>query len=178
MADCLKITKGRNLGCKDAVGGYKNAYFINFDDSIVFNTSNGVVNSINGLTASEVYKYALKGTANTFQQDVTTSRDNGTTFYSQVLVLNLAKIDVEMTNQLSYMAAGSPFIVIEDNMGNYLLIGENNGADLSAGTIQTGGGLGDFNGYALTFTADEPRPVAHLSATASATLLSNVAPNS
>lgn len=174
MADCL-ITAGRNLACKDAVGGFRAAYFINYDSSVVFNTTGGTVTTITGL--DEAFKYELKATTNTFQQDVTSSRDNGTTFYSQVATLNIARIDVDMTNQLRYMAAGRPFIVIEDNMGNFLLVGEKNGADLTAGTIQTGGAFGDFNGYVLTFTAEEAAPVAHLSQGAISTLLAAVAPN-
>lgn len=176
MADCL-ITKGRNLSCKDAVGGYRAAYFINYDDDVIWTTSGGTVSSFSGISSGEVFKYQVKGTTNTFQQDVTTSRDNGTTFYSQVATLFIAKIDVDMTNQLKYMAAGRPFIVIEDNMGNFLLVGEENGADLTAGTIATGGAFGDANGYTLTFTAEEPNPVAFLAPAAVTALLAAVASN-
>jgi hypothetical protein len=180
MADCLGISKGRKLGCKNAVGGYKAAYFINGDTDVVFNISTGntsVVQSISALTVDEVYKYELKATSNTVTVDATTSRDAGTTFYSQVAVLNLAKIDEEMTNQLKFMAIGNPKIVIEDYMGNFLLLGKDNGADLTAGQILTGGAKGDANGYVLTFTGEEVDPLFHLSAAAKATLLANVADN-
>jgi hypothetical protein len=173
MADCL-ITKGKTLSCKNAVGGYRAAYFINYGQGVEFTSLDGSVSTITGLTAGDAYKYELKATTNTFQQDVTTSRDAGTTFFSQVAVLIIPKLTVDMTNQLKFMSAGRPHIVIEDNMGNFLLVGEENGADLTAGTIATGGGLGDFNGYNLTFTAEEPNPVAHLSPTAITTLLASV----
>jgi hypothetical protein len=39
--------------------------------------------------------------------------------------------------------------------GDALLVGEREGADLTAGTIQTGGSLGDLYGYSITFTGQE-----------------------
>ena len=37
-------------------------------------------------------------------------------------------------------------------------MGLDQGADVSAGEISTGAALGDFNGYSLTFTAQEELP--------------------
>ena len=37
-------------------------------------------------------------------------------------------------------------------------MGLKEGADLTAGTVSTGNALGDFNGYNLTFTAQETSP--------------------
>jgi hypothetical protein len=39
--------------------------------------------------------------------------------------------------------------------GDALLVGEVNGCDLTAGTIQTGAGLGDLYGYSITMTGEE-----------------------
>ena len=38
------------------------------------------------------------------------------------------------------------------------MMGRVNGADVTAGTVSTGNALGDFNGYNLTFTAQETSP--------------------
>jgi len=37
-------------------------------------------------------------------------------------------------------------------------MGKEEGADVTAGTVSTGNALGDFNGYNLTFTANEVSP--------------------
>ena len=56
------------------------------------------------------------------------------------------------------MAAGRPHIFVVDQNDNVFLMGKDNGADVTAGTVSTGNALGDFNGYNLTFTAMEKLP--------------------
>jgi hypothetical protein len=43
-------------------------------------------------TATPIYKYELKGT-NSFETTITSSRENGTTFFEQVLAVMLKKQD-------------------------------------------------------------------------------------
>lgn len=175
MADCL-ITQGRNLVCKNTQGGYKAAYFINYN-AATFTTLDSSVTAISELISGEVFKYVLKASGNTYQQDVITSRDAGTTVFSQVVTLAIQKLTVDMTNQLKFMSAGRPHIIVEDNMGNFLLVGELNGADLTAGNLATGGAMTDFNGYNITFTGGEKNPSGHLTPAAITTLLAAVAVN-
>jgi hypothetical protein len=47
--------------------------------------------------------------------------------------------------------------------GDTLLVGEREGADVTAGTIQTGGTLGDLYGYSVTFTGQEQLPASFIS---------------
>ena len=93
-----------------------------------------------------------------------------TAFFSQELTLNLKKLTPEMTTQLKTMAYGRPQVIVWTNAGDALLVGEHQGADVTAGTIQTGGGLGDLYGYSVTFTGLENMPASFLtgSTTASA----------
>jgi hypothetical protein len=94
---------------------------------------------------------------------VNTSRENGTTFFSQELTLNLKKLTNEMTTQLKLMAYGRPKIVVHTQNGDALLVGEIEGADMSAGSLQTGGSMGDLYGYSATFTGTERLPAAFIS---------------
>ena len=90
------LSQGRQISCKDAVGGIKNLYFCNFD-SIDSYTMDGVdVDVVDGFvsTGSIVgYKYELKG-GNNLEQSVNSSRENGTTFTEQTLTAVLKKQDV------------------------------------------------------------------------------------
>jgi hypothetical protein len=52
----------------------------------------------------------------------------------------------------------------------FFLMGLDQGADVSAGEISSGAALGDFNGYSLTFTAQEELPANFLLATSEAEL--------
>jgi hypothetical protein len=109
-----------------------------------------------------VYYYELKGNSS-YTETVNSSRDNGTTFFSQELTLNLKKLTNEMTTQLKLMAYGRPQIVVSTMAGDALLVGQNEGADVTAGTIQTGGAMGDLYGYSVTFTGLEQLPAAFIS---------------
>ena len=68
-----------------------------------------------------------------------------------------------MTTQLKLLSYGRPQIVVWTMNGEALLVGEREGADVTAGTIQTGGAMGDLFGYSITLTGQEQLPAAFLS---------------
>lgn len=157
------LTAGRNEVCKESVGGLAGVYFVNFTSSLA-NVTDGESDALittlpAGLTA---YYYELKGSS-AYTETVNTSRDNGTTFFSQELVLNLKKLTNEMTTQLKLMAYGRPQIFIHTQNGDTLLVGQREGADVTGGTIQTGAAMGDLYGYSITFTGQEKFPASFLS---------------
>lgn len=157
------LSAGRNEVCKDSIGGIAGVYFVNFTGSLA-NVTNGESDALveelpSGLTA---YYYELKGNSS-YTETVNSSRDNGTTFFSQELVLNLKKLTNEMTTQLKLMAWGRPQIFVHTMNGDTLLVGQREGADLTAGTISTGAAIGDLYGYSATFTGQEPFPAAFIS---------------
>jgi hypothetical protein len=154
------LSAGRNEPCKESVGGLTGVYFLNFT------TASFTTNAAGEITAfpsgSTVYYYDLKGNSS-YTETVNSSRDNGTTFFSQELVLNLKKLTNEMTTQLKLMAYGRPQIVVNTMAGDSLLVGKTQGADVTAGTISTGAALGDLYGYSVTFTGLEQLPAAFIS---------------
>ena len=177
------LSAGRNEPCKESIGGLAGVYFINY-------VSGGftVSGSLDGSTAalpyvtslpasSSVYYYELKGTSN-YTETVNTSRENGTTFFSQELTLNLKKLTNEMTTQLKLMAWGRPQIIVWTMNGDAFLVGYKEGADLTGGTIQTGGAMGDLYGYSATFTGQEQFPAIWISgSTTTAALTAGVLNN-
>ena len=154
------LTKGREEVCKDSVGGLAGVYFLNFTTGSFTKNANGEITAFP--SGSTVYYYELKGTS-AYTETVNTSRENGTTFFSQELTLNLKKLTNEMTTQLKLMAYGRPQIVVWTMNGDALLVGEVEGADVTAGTIQTGGSMGDLYGYSVTFTGTEKLPASFIS---------------
>jgi hypothetical protein len=154
------LTQGRQEVCKESIGGLQGAYFINYTTGSFTKDANGNVTALP--SGSTVYYYQLKGTSN-YTETVNTSRENGTTFFSQAATLNLKKLTNEMTTQLKLMAYGRPQIIVWTNNGDALLVGEKLGADVTAGTIQTGGALGDLYGYSVTLTGTEQLPASFLS---------------
>jgi hypothetical protein len=154
------LSAGRNEVCKDSIGGLGGVYFLNYTTGSF--TKNGAGEVTAFPSGSTVYYYQLKGTS-AYTETVNTSRENGTTFFSQELTLNLKKLTNEMTTQLKLMAYGRPQIVVHTMNGDALLVGEIEGADLTAGTIQTGAGMGDLFGYSVTMTGQEKLPAAFIS---------------
>ena len=157
------ITNGRIEQCKDSVSGLKAIYFINFDDldsdDVVYDATNtDVIDTWQPASALSIYKYELKSTANSFTTAINSSRDNGTTFFEQTLVANLKRQDFATHKNVKLLAYGRPRIVIRTMTDQFFLMGLDQGADVSAGEISTGAALGDFNGYSLTFTAQEELP--------------------
>jgi hypothetical protein len=127
-------------------------------------------------SGSTLYYYELKGTS-AYTETVNTSRENGTTFFSQELVLNLKKLTNEMTTQLKLMAYGRAQIIVWTMNGDALLVGEREGADVTAGTIQTGAAMGDLYGYSVTFTGQEKLPAAFLSGSSTTNALGGLTSN-
>ena len=175
------IANGRLEACKDAISGLLNIYFINYGDlateDITYGTSGNsdVIEAWTPASQLSLYKYELKG-ANGFEQTIQTSRDNGTTFFEQVLTVMLKKQDAITHKQIKLLSYGRPNIIVENNNGQYFIAGLLRGMDVTAGTISNGTALGDMNGYSLTFTGQEATPANFLDAATEAqlvTLLNN-----
>lgn len=162
------ITAGRIEQCKDSVSGLKAIYVINYDklnsDSVVYNTATGeedVVDTwtpIDTATAMNLYKFELKSTTNSFTTAINSSRDNGTTFFEQTLVAALKRQDAVTTKNVKLLSYGRPRIVVRSMTDQFFLMGLDQGSDVSSGEISSGAALGDFNGYSLTFVAQEELP--------------------
>jgi len=153
------LTAGRPEVCKESIGGLQGVYFINYTTGSFVTDGSGFITDLP--TGATVYYYQLKGNSS-YTETVTTSRDNGTTYFKQELKLNLKALTNQMTTQLKLMAYGRPQIVVWTNNGDALLVGQHLGADVTAGTLQTGAGLGDLYGYSITFTGMEQLPAAFL----------------
>lgn len=149
------ITLGRLEPCKNAVGGLIAAYFINYGDITGFTYDGDMITTVTG--SPTAYKYDLRGT-NSFDQTITSSRENGTTFFDQSLKLQLKNLTPVMNNQVKLLSYGRPQIIIEDNNGNLFLAGLQHGMEVTGGTIVTGTAMGDLSGYTLEFKGMEKVP--------------------
>ena len=154
------ISLGRNEPCKDSIAGLQAVYFMNFNTASFTLNANDVVTAFP--SGSTVYKYELKGT-NGYTETVNTSRDNGTTFFSQELSLQLKKLSSEMTKEFKLLAYGRPKIIVHTRAGDALLVGRLEGADMTGGTITAGTAYGDLYGYTAVFTGQEQLPANFIS---------------
>jgi hypothetical protein len=175
------ITFGRLEQCKDVIGGLQAIYILNYGeyDPITDVSYVGTTDEISAIalnsTNTPIYKFELKGT-NSFETTITSSRENGTTFFEQVLAVTLKKQDVQTHKEVKLLTYGRPNIVVRTNANQFFMAGLARGMDVTAGTIGNGTALGDMNGYSLTFTGQEAVPANFLDCTTEAglaTLLNN-----
>lgn len=136
-------------------------YFINYGSSLTITYDSVDTDVIDQLVASgdtvTAYKYELKGT-NSFEQNVQTSRENGTTFWEQVLNLQLTKMTKEDHKELKLLCYNRPYVVVVDHNLNVFFCGLEHGMDVTGGTVVTGAAMGDLSGYTLTLTGNEKIP--------------------
>lgn len=156
------LTTGRELPCKDSVGGIKAVYLADYGTLGTLTVTSGEVTAISGTPT--LYQFDVKGNSS-LDQAITSSRENGTTFYEQTLNLTLTKLDVATQQEIILMAKARPHIFVEDYNGNYFLVGAVHGADVSGGTIVTGAAMGDLSGFTLVFSAQETLPAYFVTST-------------
>lgn len=165
---CVMST-GRKLACKDTVGGIQKVFFADYGTLGTSTITNGTITAFSGASIA-LYQYDVQS-ASGLSQTITSSNDNGTTFFAQSVTLILTKLDAATQVELAKLIATRPHVFIQDNNGNYLSVGLTRGCATN-GTIATGVALGDLNGYSLTITAEEPLMAQFVN---SALLLSKIA---
>jgi hypothetical protein len=156
------LTAGRKEPCKDSIGGLKAVYFVDFGDLGTVTKTDDEITNLSG--TYNAYKYELKGNSS-FEQAITSSRENGTTFFDQTLSLTLKKLSKEDNKELKLLAYGRPHVAVEDYNGNVFMMGLSHGADLNGGTVVTGAAMADLSGYTLTLNAQEVEPANFINTT-------------
>jgi hypothetical protein len=152
---CL-LNTGRKLPCKSAFGGIKNVYLNDFGSIKL--TSINFATCISTITmednSGKWYKFEVKGNSS-LETAVTSSRENGTTFYTQTLNLTLTYLDPCTQRELQTIAVARPYVIVEDYYGNFFLCGLENGMEVTGGTTVTGTAAGDLSGYTLVMEGME-----------------------
>ena len=149
------LTTGRIVPCRNKSGGLKKVFFADFETLGEITESAGLITAFGG--TPDFFEYDLRGTSN-LDSVVTSSVENGTTFYTETLTLQLQYYDRATSEEIKLLAVGRPHIVVQDNDDNYLLVGQVNGAALTTGNFTVGANMGDFNGFNLSFEALEKAP--------------------
>ena len=168
------ITNGRIEECKDSVSGLKSIFIINYDDldsdDVTYDaTDTDLIDTWAPASPINLYKYELKGN-NSFETNINSSRENGTTFFEQNLAIQLKRQDIATHKNVKLLAFGRPRIVVRSMTDQFFLMGLDQGADVTGGTVSSGAAMGDFNGYSLTFTAMEVSPANFLNCSTEAAL--------
>jgi len=163
------LTTGRKIPCKSAFGGIKKVLFADYGTiaSIAVDGTTKEASITDGSPAPSWFEYDVKGNSS-LETTVTSSRENGTTFYTQTLNLTLTYLDAKTQAELQILAVSRPYIVVQDYYGNNFLCGFENGMECTGGTVVTGAAAGDLSGFTLTFEGMEETAPYFLDAAVSA----------
>ena len=149
------ITAGFELQCKDGIGGikkiYLNAHNLYAGALNIDGTSQQVVECD---SEGKLFEFVLPKSTGSFTEEVASSVENGTIFYTQTVTASSHKLSYQRRKQLELIAQNRLFIVVLDNNDNYWVVGYEDGAEVTAASTMTGTAKGDMNGYTITFTAD------------------------
>jgi len=149
---CL-LSTGRKIPCKSAFGGIKKVYFADYG-SLTAIAIDATTKEATVTGSPTWYEYDVKGNSS-LETTVTSSRENGTTFYTQTLNLTLTFLEAKTQDELQTLAVARPYVVVEDYYGNSFLCGYENGMECTGGTVVTGAAAGDLSGFTLTFEGME-----------------------
>ena len=171
---CQTLTKGRGLDCNRISGGVKNIYFGVYDKFVDPIETTGIVQSTGQITdiemvagtGSGLFRYTTPIGSASITESITGSTENGTIFYTPTVNVVLNKLTKEDQNEIKLLGQTKLVIFAELNAtlanGHNVIVGlgVTNGMNLNAGTMDSGAGFGDRNGYTLTFDGIEPAPFA------------------
>jgi hypothetical protein len=163
---CTLTLAGRGIACKDALGGVKRIYIAEWSDGIWEDIASG---EVAGSTAAiTFYTYDMTKGSGSLTQTVTSDIAAGTIFYDQAVSVTFTKLAAADITELQNVSKGRMAVMVEDNNGNWFVVGHKHGVEVSGGSVQTGTAVGDQNGFTLEFNAQEVAPAPFLALTSGA----------
>ena len=163
------LANGIALGCKDSLGGIKEVYIGSTNATTVFTyDANDVIDT--ATLAPNFFTFEQRNEQGEFVQTGQHSVENGTNFWEQSVSLIFTKNDAEDRNTLMLLAQSTLMIIVLDQNGKYWVVGETNGADLTASTQSAGKSYGDLNGTTVSFMGKESSPAREMDSVTFATL--------
>lgn len=150
-----ELTAGFLLDCKDTIGGIKAIYLQQHEDFLTGVTADAGTEEIDALPTKTIYKYTLPKHTGSFTEEVASSVENGTIFYTQTVTATFFKLSAARRKQLELVGKNRLVVFVQDNNDNIWMVGRMDGAEVTAASTATGVAKGDLNGYTITLTAEE-----------------------
>lgn len=137
-----EITSGIAKGCNDNIGGIKTMWLANGSAPLV------------------EYQYDLPKQTAVLVETYNLNQQGGIVGFTQTLTIALNKLDASKQQEIKKIAEANDMRVkCLDNNNNTYEFGFEHGAYLASGSLMTGAGYGDRNGYELVLQADSREPM-------------------
>ena len=154
MPPC-ELSAGFQLDCKSTIGGIKAIYLQQHADFLSGVTIDASSEEVEGLPTATVYKYVCPKHTGSFTEEIASSVENGTIFYTQTVTATFFALTADRRKQLELVGKNRLVVFVQDNNDNIWMVGRFDGAEVTAASTATGVAKGDLNGYTITLTAEE-----------------------
>lgn len=147
--------KGISLDCNPVLAGMRNLYLAYFDDVKVNTddaTQTATISAVEG-DKPTFYQYQITTNTGGLTSTLTRNDQNGTRYYTNTITAQFLKIEAHKHLEVMAMAAEALVAIVEDNMGQYWIVGADSYASGTAATSQTGTSFDDLNGYTVEISA-------------------------
>jgi hypothetical protein len=155
MAICNALSAGINRSCDNNAGGLTNIYVADFENITAYTEVNSEITSITA--GADFYEFEFnRGTSN-YAESVNINLQNGTTFFSQTVTLNLARREKTKSEAIKHLTDGQKrmFVIVKDSNGLYWAFGKDEGVVVTAIEGGSGSAKADANQYIITFVGEE-----------------------
>lgn len=150
------IEEGYEIDCnKDSLGGLIRVRMAAKNDIESITETDKIVTAIVMKTGKRFYNFALVKSTSNFLTTITSTPANGSVFYAESLSLVFNKLKAATSKIVDNLARASVVAIVEDRNGEVILLGRENGLDVSGGTAGSGTAGGDRSGYELQFAGEE-----------------------
>jgi len=169
MATCI-IDQGYDLGCFGSAGVSRVLISTYAPDAVyAAGATAGYIETVTGNNQYYVYQQEIETAS--LSQTTSVNRQGGSVKFSQTVELTLQGLNINTRNVFSALAKAPLNVIVEDNNGNYWLIGEKNGARIDSAEFSTGVALDDPIGAVITILGAEPEAAQMVDPTLIATLI-------
>jgi len=157
---CVTLTKSRKLACTSRIAGVVAIGIAKYDSlNRVATTATGVVALPTPYGIGTIARLELKNTATKYLENGVSGGDNrstGVTGNIQCIFNVAAGSDIKDALMIEELLKGEVVLFIEKKDGTIIVAGSQLGAQVITADDDTGGTIGDLNGYTVTFQTMEP----------------------
>lgn len=145
--------------CDNNIGGIQKLYitdFCNIDSISYTSPEDGSIADITLNSGTQFYEFEFNRNTSNFTDSAVVNPENGSLFYEQKVTLKIPRREKSKRNTLATLMQKDLAVIVKDQNGIYWLLGEANGLLVESLPSETGTAKGDFNGYTINLSGEEP----------------------
>jgi hypothetical protein len=153
MSACL-INNGISIDCINVVPGVKEIYLATYSASTTYSIN--AANVITGATSlNSVYKFEFPRNTASYTDEAQVNQANQSIAYTPTISFKANKMTATERDKVLLIAKAKTIAIVVDNMGQFIILGIDNGLTCSVAGGQSGVAATDSNDYHITLNGLE-----------------------